>query len=135
MILVLVFCLLKGGSCRTRRAILDDFDLLPADLVQDEPQSEKVMDWMPSFRHLDGGFSETLEVELDNAEARRRRQKKREIDPILAGLLASPVKEEPVRRCRGGHHKVVVHEPIAARSIMKPTNEWSIPKKMTHSKS
>lgn len=77
LLVALFFFLAFSGSpciCRSKRAILSDVDWLPEEpRNQDMPASSRVMEQkQPSFFHLDdGGVSETLEVELDNARSRR----------------------------------------------------------------
>lgn len=101
---IIVFCLCKveDSHCRSKRAILDDFEWLPAFeaamLVDNPPISSKVQRNPQSFFHLDDGDrSETLEVELDNAESRRHHRKnkaKRETTNFPSLPVASAVIQE-----------------------------------------
>ena len=68
--IILCFILVQG---KPKRAILTDLTF-SSESRDFEPESARVKHAAleePSFFHLDGGFSKTLEVELENAERRR----------------------------------------------------------------
>lgn len=108
-----IFCFygVEDANCRAKRAILDDFEWLPAFeaamLVDNPPISSKVQRNPQSFFNLDDGDrSETLEIELDNAENRRHHRKnkaKRETTSFPSLPVASAVLEE-----RSGCHETEI---------------------------
>ena len=96
VVLFAALFLIADARPQSQRTILDDFKWIDGDF----PESSKVVQKGPSFFHLDdlnGGLSETLEIELDNAKTRRlgqmsERGKAKRETPFPA--IASPVKQQ-----------------------------------------